>query len=73
MTEIPINEPHPLKPSMSLLSKLGSIAVHVEEIASAGGHKFDADAIASLLKDPEVVHWLDGMRHMALLPVKRHD
>ena len=65
------DEPHPLKPSISLLSKLGSIAVHVDEAASPNGHRLDASAIAALLRDPEVTQWLDAMRHMALLPVKR--
>ena len=71
MTKRDANEPNVLTPSISLLSKLGSIAVHVEEIAGGGGHKFDADAIASLMKDPEVEQWMVGMRSMALLPVKR--
>lgn len=70
MTDI-ANKPDPLKPSIALLSKLGSIVVHVEEIAGGSGHRFDADAIASLMTDPEVQLWLDGMRWMALLPEKR--
>lgn len=65
------NEPDPLRPSLSLLSKLGSIAVHVEELASDDGHAFDKVAVAQLLTDPEVTAWLAGMHSMALLPRTR--
>jgi hypothetical protein len=61
----------PLKPSAALLSKLGSIVVHVDEIARPGGHKFDADAIAMLTRDPEVMAWREAMDKLALLPVMR--
>lgn len=59
----------PLKPSLSLLSKLGSIIVHAEEMASLKGHAFDKIAMDGLLNDPEVREWLKGMG--PLLPVKR--
>lgn len=62
---------NPLKPSPSLLVKLGSIAVHVEELASPTGHHFDKIALASLLNDPEVKDWIAQMNAMAMLPVKR--
>jgi len=61
----------PLKPSMSLLSKLGSILVHIEELTSSDGHPFDAEATRSLLSDPEVVEWMKAMRKKALLPLTR--
>lgn len=67
----------PLKPEVGLLAKLGSIAVHVEEYVDelAAGNlvaaQFDADALRALRFDPEVREWLDGMRRMALLPVRR--
>jgi hypothetical protein len=61
----------PFEPSMTLLTKLGSIAVHAEELIGAGRHQFDVDAMNTLLNDPEVLNWLGGMRKMALLPVKR--
>lgn len=59
------------KPSMSLLCKLGSIAVHTEELLSPDGHEFDRAALASLMTDPEVVTWLAEMQKAAFLPVKR--
>lgn len=62
---------NPLEPSLSLLSKLGSIAVHVEELLSPKGHAFDRTALEGVLKDPEVVEWLSAMQGMAMLPVKR--
>lgn len=61
----------PLKPSAALLSKVGSILVHVEEATSAKGHAFDWHVVEALLTDPEVRAWLEGMRKLALLPVKR--
>lgn len=61
----------PLKPSASLLVKLGSIAVHVEELLSPSGHKVDKAALDTLLRDAEVIEWRKSMDAMALLPVKR--
>lgn len=61
----------PLKPSVSLLVKLGSIAVHAEELASPKGHPFDRDALKTLYDDPEVIAWRSAMDKMAMLPVKR--
>ena len=61
--------PDPLKPSVSLLSKLGSIVVHADEATSAGRHEFDIVAIKSLLDDTEVKEWITDMG--AFLPVKR--
>lgn len=60
-----------LKPSISLLTKLGSLVVHTEELQSPGGHPFDAAAIRSLLDDTEVRAWIAEMSKLALLPVKR--
>lgn len=61
----------PMKPSMSLLVKLGSIAVHTEELMSPDGHSFDRVALDDLLRDHEVMQWRKEMDAMALLPVKR--
>ena len=62
----------PLKPSPALLSKLGSIVIHAEEIVDPiKGHHFDLVALKSVLNDPEVVEWLSEMRKMAMVPVKR--
>lgn len=57
--------------SPALLCKLGSIIVHAEELRSPDGHEFDAMALDALLKDAEVVQWLDAMRAAAMLPVRR--
>ena len=61
----------PLKPSVALLSKLGSIAVHVEELLSPKGHDFDKIALEQLLNDAEVKVWISDMDQMAMLPKKR--
>ena len=61
----------PLKPSAALLCKLGSIAVHAEEMTSPKGHHFDKAAMDTLLSDAEVKAWLAAMDKMAFLPKKR--
>lgn len=65
----------PLKPGISLLVKLGSIAVHVDEMLSPDGHDFDRIALQQLIADPEVAEWIKQMDGMAMLPKKRraHD
>ena len=60
-----------LIPSPSLLCKLGSIVVHVEELLSPSGHPFDRDALLALLADAEVRAWLAQMDAAAMLPNKR--
>lgn len=60
-----------LAPSVSLLVKLGSIAVHADELLSPNCHHFDVAAMRSLLEDSEVVEWLQQMQKTAFLPVKR--
>lgn len=59
------------KPSMALLVKLGSIAVHTEEMLSEKGHEYDRAAIQTLLDDTEVKLWIKEMTKLAMLPVKR--
>lgn len=61
----------PLKPSVGLLAKIGSICQHVDEMSGADGHAFDLAAAQALLTDPEVSQWLDAMHKHALLPVRR--
>lgn len=61
----------PLKPSITLLSKLGSIAVHLDEVLSSDGHYFDKVSLEVLQSDPEVKEWITQMNEMALLPLKR--
>lgn len=60
-----------LQPSASVGIKLASLAVHANEMLSSGGHAFDAETIRSLLRDPEIVAYLDVLRPLALLPVER--
>ena len=62
-----------MKPELSytLQAKLGSLAVHAEEMLSDKGHHFDVEVIKAILGDAEVRDWLDGLRKMAMLPVKR--
>jgi hypothetical protein len=58
-----------LQPNPSLLCKLGSIAVHAEEMLSPGVHPFDKVALESLLSDPEVRQWIKDMG--SYLPAQR--
>lgn len=62
----------PLKPEVSLLVKLGSIVVHVEEMESPDGHHLDKAALKTVLEDEEVKAWLEQMDAMALIPKKRN-
>jgi len=64
-------KPPPLTPPPTLLVKLGSIAVHLDEYMSPRGHIFDRVAAESLLRDPEVKRWLKAMDKLGMLPVKR--
>jgi hypothetical protein len=61
----------PLEPEITLLIKLGSIAVHADEMLSPKGHEYDKIALKGLLNDPEVIEWLSKMDKMAFLPKKR--
>lgn len=61
----------PLKPNPALLCKLGSIAVHADEMLSKDGHDFDRVALLSLLKDEEIVEWIAAMTKMQMVPQKR--
>lgn len=58
-------------PITSLLVKLASLAVHVEEAMSDDGHHFDWATLRSLLTDPEVREFLDTPKNAAFLPLKR--
>jgi hypothetical protein len=61
----------PLKPPATVLCKLGSLAVHVDEMFSDDGHAFDRVAVKQILADNELRQWLAEMDKMALLPKKR--
>lgn len=67
----PVKRPRCLAPGTALLAKLGSIAVHTDEMISTDGHHFDATAIRSLLNDVEIHEWLIAMTDLALVPRKR--
>lgn len=66
-----MNTDDPLKPSISLLIKLGSVIVHQEELMSDKGHHFDRQALDTVRNDPEVIEWIEKMTKAAFLPVKR--
>jgi hypothetical protein len=55
----------------TLRIKLASIAVHADELLGEDGHEADAQAIRSLLSDPEVSDYLAQLGRLALLPLKR--
>jgi len=58
--------------SMPVLVKLGSIAVHAQEIIAEGVvNEFDKGAVVSCLADPDLQKWLKDMDAAALLPKKR--
>lgn len=60
------------KPELGVLVKLGSIAIHVDEMLSSDGHLFDKVALQQLLNDSEVKDWLRAMDKMGLVPKKRN-
>lgn len=62
-------KPDPLKPSVQLLCKVGSIAVHADEVLSGKRHPFDIAAVKTLLADAEVREWIKAMG--VYMPVKR--
>jgi hypothetical protein len=63
----------PIKPSVALLSKLGSIVVHLDEALSTDGHYFDKVSLEQLQQDAEVKEWVKQMDGMALIPKKRNE
>ena len=66
------NDMDPLRPSVDVLCKLGSIIVHADELLSPDGHPVDREALQSAMSDPAVKEWLDSMGAMALVPLKRN-
>jgi hypothetical protein len=60
---------------MPLLAKLGSLAVHIEEVLEetglGGAHPFDVAAIKTCLDDPELKKWIAEMSAAGLVPQKR--
>lgn len=64
-------KPDPLKPSLDVLVKLGSVIIHAEEAVSPEGRPVDIQEFQQLLKEPEVAGWLKAMADMAFLPRMR--
>lgn len=68
-----------LKPPLTLLIKLGSIAVHADEMNDYGFNPqehafvFDRGAMVTLLQDPEVKEWIASMTKLAFVPQKRNN
>ncbi len=60
-----------LKPSNTILIKLGSLFIHIEESLSDKAHHFDITVIKQALADEELREWIKGMDKLALLPKKR--
>ena len=58
------------KPTDSLLCKLGSLIVHLEEHAETG-HPFDRTAYAAIRSDAEIEQWFADMAKLGLLPIRR--
>lgn len=61
----------PFHPKLSLLVKLGSIAVHADEMLSPGAHEYDAEAIKPLLRDPDLKEWIEQMTKKGFMPIQR--
>lgn len=61
----------PLKPSPSLLIKIGSAMIHAEEMIETKfkNAEFDVPAFRTVAEDPDVVEWVKAMGPM--LPRKR--
>ena len=70
-SKLPMKKIMAFEPSRTLLIKLGSIAVHAEEMLSEKGHYFDVEVLKTLLNDSDVKVWLAEMNKLALLPKKR--
>ena len=56
-----------LKPSISILCKLGSLAIHDLEFNGPNRDALDLIAAKQILTDPEVVEWLEQMQKIALI------
>lgn len=60
-----------IHPNVSVLCKLGSIVVHLQEASSKEAHIFDLKALIPLIEDVEVKAWIKEMDRLALVPKKR--
>ncbi len=61
----------PLKPSATLLIKIGSAMIHAEEMIETKfkNAEFDIPAFKTVAEDPETIAWIKAMG--PLLPRKR--
>jgi hypothetical protein len=60
---------NPLYPTTSILCKLGSIALEVENVVKPLAPLFDFSEVMALLNDGEVQEWLHEMRKRMLVPI----
>jgi hypothetical protein len=58
------------EPSATVAVKLGSIVVHLNELARAGGHELDLHSAKALAQDEDVLAWAREF-DPAFLPVMR--
>jgi len=58
-----------LEIQLTLASKLASIVVHADELASPDRHQCDVAALEQVIADPEVQAWIKALGPLA--PVKR--
>jgi hypothetical protein len=56
---------------VSVVVKLGSILVHIDEGLTAEGHPFDFETIRSLLADRDIQALLKFLDRDGLLPLRR--
>jgi len=62
-----------LDPDVSVLAKLASLVVHLQEAEGEGGHWFDIAAVKTLINDGGIREWVEAMQKLALAPVKRSE
>lgn len=60
-----------MDPDVSVLAKLASLVVHLQEAEGEGGHWFDIAAVKSLINDGGIKEWTEAMQKIGLAPVKR--
>lgn len=56
---------------LTLLVKLGALAVHTAEMLSNDCHPYDRVALRAMLADPELMAWLKVMDAESLVPKRR--
>jgi hypothetical protein len=66
-----MSDSDPLRPTLAVLCKLGSLAAHTKEMMNNRGHAFDLNAIQGLIADPDLNAWMEEMQKLALVPVPR--